>query len=470
MIRYISYHDISRPLALPPLAPPTVAPPIPPLMTDDTHKVPQSRLARLAHLARAGARTGVSMLKRGDAELDAVRAAAILGQLRGLATKLGQMISYVDGVVPPEHREAYERGMARLQASTPQSSPDEIRALLLSELGRPLEELFDAWEDQPIASASIGQVHRATLHDGRRVAVKVQHPGIADAIEADLSNARLMEMAFAMLGGRKFESKRLLAELRERFREELDYSLEARRQTIFRQIHGDDPEIVIPEVIASHSTSRVLTTTFIEGHPFAWAAEAPPELRRRYAEILWRFVYRANLVGGLFNADPHPGNYLFLEDGRVAFLDFGCVQPIPEDRRLTALTMHRAANQGDMDTFDQHARILLALQGGRYEEMALDYVHASFRTITDSPFHLTRDYSTALIEQFKAMTVELMRGKDDNYVPMAPGVLFINRLQFGFYSVLARLDTVADYRATEQRYLDEANTTGPRFWELETTS
>ncbi len=431
---------------------------MPDMGDDNKHqKVPRGRLGRLARLARAGARTGVAMLRpEHDATKSAQATAKALGQLRGLATKVGQMASYVDGVIPPEHRQAYEDNMARLQNATPRSAPEEIKALIEQELGKPLDELFADWEEEPLASASIGQVHRATLHDGRRVAVKVQHPGIIEAIEADLKNTTMMDVAARMAGMGKFEPGRLFEEAKARFREELDYTHEAAGQRLFATLHADDPQIVIPKIIDSHSSKRVLTSDLLTGVSFEEAQQAPEALRSVWAGVLWRFVYRSMLWGGVFNADPHPGNYLFYDDGRVGFLDFGCLQHIPEYRRQAAVRMHQASQDDDQTSFEAGARTMLHLQGGLYEEMALDYARQCFRPLEESPFRITRQYAGSLVERMKEMTVELRRNKDAQYVAMPDGFLFINRLQFGFYSVLARLDAPVDYATIEAGILPEA--------------
>jgi predicted unusual protein kinase regulating ubiquinone biosynthesis (AarF/ABC1/UbiB family) len=426
-------------------------------LMDEERKIPKGRISRLARFASAGARTGLTLLRKGgDANDSARKTAAILGQMRGVATKLGQMASYVDGVVPPEHREAYEKQMAKLQASTPRSAPAQIRLAIERDLGAPLDTLFSEWSDAPIASASIGQVHRAVLMDGRTVAVKVQHPGIRAALEADLKNAGILEMALSTVGMGKFDSKRLLAETREKFLEELDYALEARRQIRFAAIHAGDPTIQIPAVIEGLSGGTVLTTEFVSGQSFNEACAASETQRRAWAQTLWRFVYKGNLVGGMFNADPHPGNYLFGPDGRIAFLDFGCVQPLTEAKRLSAVSMHQAAACHDWDLFFEGAKDMLGSRGGLYEELVKTYLRDCFRPVSDSPFRITREYSAGLVEQFKAMTNELRKSKNDDFVPLPPGILFINRLQFGFFSVLARLDAEVDYCAVERQFLAEA--------------
>lgn len=425
-------------------------------MADDT-PLPRSRLGRLARLARVGARSGAQLLLDREGDGAARKAAEALGQLRGMATKVGQMASYVDGVVPEQHRGAYEKWMKGLQAAAPRSSAADIRRLVEEQLGAPIDRLFAEWDDAPAASASIGQVHRARLDDGRAVAVKVQHPGIISAMDSDLRNAGLVEGTLARMAGmRKFNSKEVLDEIRDRFREELDYRLEARRQTQFADLFADDTRVYVPAVIESHSADRVLTTEWAEGERFDAACAAPEPERAAWCRTLWRFVYKSNLVGGLFNADPHPGNYFFRDDGRVTFIDFGCIQPLTDERRLKATAIHLAAHARDRDAFAQASRVLLNLRGGAYEPRALAYLEVCFRPLFESPFRMTRPFVVELVDSMKSLIVDFRKTDEDGYVPLPDGMFFINRLQFGFYSLIARLDAEVDYVAVEQGFLPES--------------
>ncbi len=416
-------------------------------------KLPTGKMQRLSKLASIGARTGASLLFSRDGKAAAEHAADVLGSMRGIAAKIGQMASYVDGIVPEAHRDAYERALKGLRSAAPTSSPEAIRLLVERELGAPIDKLFAEWSVQPMASASIGQVHRARLHDGREVAVKAQHPGIESAVETDLTNAGLLEGMVSMLGPRALNSKQVYEEVATRFREELDYTLEAERQRAFASIHRGDPHIRIPYVIAERSSKRVLTTELVFGKSLEEAAQESPELRKLYCEVLWRFVYKANLVGGLFNADPHPGNYLFGQAGQIAFLDFGCVQPIPQERVLQARKLHVAARRGDVAGFEQSARQLLYTRGGPYERAAIDYVRRCFAPLLSSPFHITRAYATEVVQGVYDLKQHVLH---DSFVALPPGMIFMTRLQFGFYSVLARLDVPADYRGVESKVFAEA--------------
>ncbi len=424
-------------------------------MAKDDSGVPTGRLGRFVKLAGVGARASVDMLGRRGSEKVAERAAEVLGNLRGLAAKLGQTASYVDGFVPETHRTIYEKALGALRTAAPHSSTDAIRALVEAELGAPIERLFARWADEPFASASIGQVHRAELPNGQAVAVKVQHPGIDRAIESDLSNVSLLEGFVGVLGPRALDTGAVLEEVKTRFREELDYRLEAERQEQFRALHAADPLISIPRVVRERSARRVLTMDLVKGATLEEAALASPELRSSYAETLWRFVFKGNLVGGMFNADPHPGNYLFQPDGSVTFLDFGCVQPIRADRLEAARELHRAALVKDEPRFLRAAAVILESKGGSYEAAATAYSRRCFEPVFASPFRITPEFASSLVHEIKSVKEQIF-AKDKSFVQLPSGMLFMNRLQFGFYSVLARLDVTVDYAEVERRFLREA--------------
>jgi len=424
-------------------------------MAKDESGVPIGRLGRFVKLAGVGARASVDMLSRRGSEKVAERTAEVLGNLRGLAAKLGQTASYVDGFVPETHRAVYEKALGALRTAAPHSSPSAIRAQVEEELGAPLERLFASFSEAPFASASIGQVHRAELPNGQAVAVKVQHPGIDGAIESDLSNVSLLEGFVGALGPRALNSGAVLEEVKTRFREELDYRLEAERQEQFRALHGGDPTIAIPRVIRERSARRVLTMELVQGATLEEAASASPELRRCYAETLWRFVFKGNLVGGMFNADPHPGNYLFQPNGAVTFLDFGCIQPIEGDRLEAARQLHRAALSRDEPAFRRAAAVILESKGGSYEAAATAYSRRCFEPVFASPFRITTEFASSLVSEIKTVKDQLW-AKDKSFVQLPSGMLFMNRLQFGFYSVLARLDVSVDYAEVERRFLSEA--------------
>ncbi|MBX3186385.1 MAG: AarF/ABC1/UbiB kinase family protein [Labilithrix sp.] len=426
--------------------------------------VPKGRLGRMARLAALGLKTGAgAVLARAtgndDGKAVADQAAEVLGNLRGLAAKVGQMASYVDGLVPESKRDAFEASLRVLRAQAPRSSAAAVKRVVEDELGAPLDRLFASFDDEPIASASIGQVHRARLHDdvmgGVEVAVKVQHPGIRKAVESDLANAGILEGMGAMLGSRRFDSKAHLAIIRERFREELDYALEAERLSAFRRLHEGDPTIRVPALVAERSAASVITTELVRGRSFEEAAEADEASRRAWAETLWRFVFKGNLVGGMFNADPHPGNYLFDDEGRITFLDYGCIQVIPEKKRGYARALHRAALVRDEDDFAERVSLLLDAKPGALEVEARAYSRLCFEPLFASPYRITRGYAASLVGAMKTLAMAARKLPDDEIFTMPAEMLFMNRLQFGFYSVLARLDVEVDYAAVERAFLPD---------------
>lgn len=419
--------------------------------------LPTGRLGRLARMAALGARTGAGLvLSRSDrADAIAEHAAEVLGTMRGLAAKVGQMASYVDGLVPEAQRDAFERALGTLRSAAPTSPYGAIREVVEEELGAPIDRLFARFEEVPFASASIGQVHRATLDDGREVAVKVQHPGIARAIASDLDNASVIEPLVRAMGGRKLDSARIVREVRARFEEELDYRREAAQQEAFATHFAERKEVVVPRIVGSRSARRVMTSELARGVDLdAASARADESERAAWARTLWTFTLESVVRLGRFNADPHPGNFLFDEDGRVVFLDFGCVQPLEPHRRAAWRDAHLAAVARDERAFRAAAARLLGTRGGDYERVVIDYTRHCYEPIFGSPFRITRAYAADVVARTQTMKQEMFFAKDGSVVPFPPELVFVNRLQFGFYSVLARLDCELDYAALERPILE----------------
>jgi predicted unusual protein kinase regulating ubiquinone biosynthesis (AarF/ABC1/UbiB family) len=423
-------------------------------MPDDA-KIPGSRLGRLARLAAMGVRSGASLLSDRKGTSAAEHAADVLGNLRGLAAKVGQMASYVDGLVPEGQAGAFETSLKALQAQAPRSSPAAIRLLVEEDLRAPIDARFVEWDDVPIASASIGQVHRARLHDGRQVAVKVQHPGIARAVESDLSNASLLGSFVDVLGGKRFEAGAMIEVLRTRFREELDYAREAESLLAFTRLHAGDLTVRVPELIAECSTARVLTTVLARGATFDEACAADVAERQAWARTLWRFVFKGMLVGGMLNADPHPGNYIFHDDGRVTFLDYGCIQSIA-DRRAQAVRNHRAALARNEAEFAAGTIHMVDAKPGPLCDLAVSYTRRCFEPLFNPPFHFTKAFAASMVGGMHEMALLARKVPSHQFFTMPPEMVFVNRLQFGFYSVLARLDVEVDYASVERAFLPAA--------------
>jgi predicted unusual protein kinase regulating ubiquinone biosynthesis (AarF/ABC1/UbiB family) len=247
-----------------------------------------------------------------------------LGNMKGAIMKAGQMMSFIAEGLPPEAQAA----LATLQAEVPPMAPSLAESVVEQELGGPPERLFLDWVPVPVAAASIGQVHRAVTRDGREVAVKVQYPGVDVAIKSDLDNAELLYGMIASVTQRNLDVKGVVDELRARMGDQLDYRIEAVHQTEFADRYADHPFIRIPRVVPELSARRVLTSEWVDGLRWAEFEEtATEEQRQRAAEILFRFAQGSIWQHGVFNGDPHPGNYRIQpEDGMITFLDFGLVK------------------------------------------------------------------------------------------------------------------------------------------------
>lgn len=419
-------------------------------------KLPKGRLERIAKLARMGAGTGIGLVTGRSAEALAEQATDILASMRGLAAKIGQMASTVEGILPESLEASFSSAMSRLRDNTDTSPFEEIAATVERELGDSPEKLFLEFDPTPMASASIGQVHRARLPSGLAVAVKVQHSGIERAMENDLSNVRLVERMAGTIVPKGLDVDRVFDEVAARFREELDYRIEAKHQIRLSRLHEATPGVKIPEVVTSHSSQRVITTELCAGRSFDEVLrDASPEERCGYATTLWRFVFRSILVGGEFNADPHPGNYLFADSPKVTFLDFGCVQRLSEGRRQAARRVHEAAVRRDESDFAVALRELLPTKGGAFEDFVRTHTRRAFEPIFASPFRMNAPYLRRLLVEARDAKFDLLRARD-TVTAFPPELALMNRLQFGFYSLLARLDVELDYAALQREILAEA--------------
>ena len=318
-------------------------------MADDS-KIPKGRVRRSAKLgsviggqgARYAGTKASNLIRSGDSaqeKLDdrhmetAMKMVEALGQMKGAAMKIGQFASFIDTeFIPEEYRETYQEQLAKLRTDAPSMPWEDVVEVLEEEYdGAPLDEMFASIEHEAVAAASIGQVHRAELLDGRKVAVKIQYPGVAEALESDLRNAgMLVHLARALAPG--LDAKEVVKELRERVLEELDYEYEAQNQRSFARAYRGHPFIFVPDVITRLSRRKVLVTEFVEGIGFDEVKELPQEERSRFGEIIFRGSFGSIYHLQHFNADPHPGNYILMDDGRIAFLDFGMTKKLDREQ------------------------------------------------------------------------------------------------------------------------------------------
>lgn len=440
-------------------------------MTEEPPFLPGSGLlSRLRSAGRVGASAARLAARRllgrsGAVDGDLGEAmAAELDRMKGMAMKVGQVLSYIDGVLPEEAQTA----LRSLQRGVTSMPPEEARRVVEEALGAPVDALFDAWEDDPAAAASLGQVHRARLRDppvggadpseeraAGPVAVKIQYPGVADDIDEDFGRLRLLGRVASLPTA--VDGLAIVEELRARVGEECDYRREADAQDAFRRAFADDPRVTIPAVVRSRTAETVLTTSWAEGRSlYEMAADADEEERRAVAATLLRFAHRSFFELCAINADPHPGNYLFprpgtaVRPGSVVFLDFGCVRRfdpafVEAERRIA-----RAVVDGRRREFRD-----AVVEAGRVPEAA------GF----DWALHwkvLRHQYGPYLDERFHFDTEWVREGMalngpgNPNLVRLRfpPEWVWLQRLQWGLHAVLARLGAEGAFRDLFLRCLD----------------
>src|SRR3954449_5224164 len=282
-----------------------------------------------------------------------------LGQMRGAAMKIGQVLSTVDfTAIPESEREEFKRTLAALRDDVPPLPFKAIEKLLKEELDMPLAEAFDDFEEQAFAAASIGQVHRATTKDRKRVAVKIQYPGIAEAVETDLRNAQLLFPLIKRLAP-GLDVKALARELTERIADELDYEVEAQNHRAMARAWRNHPFVYVPPVDTKLSRRRILVTEFIEGRRFEEVKQLPDAERDRFGEIVFRFFFGTLRHTRRAAGDPHPGHYLLLADGRVGFLDFRLLRLVDADYLAQERQLAQAVSRGEA----QRVHALMAALG-----------------------------------------------------------------------------------------------------------
>lgn len=441
-------------------------------MDERAKSIPTSRLRRTAKLGglvgSQGARlyaTKAANLARDDegrraaAERRQLKAAEhildVLGTMKGAAMKVGQVASFVDtGTLPPEFHARLEAKLAELRDSAPRVSFKDMRKVVERELEAPLEEVFEEFEEEAFAAASIGQVYRARLHDGRKVAVKVQYPGIAQAVRSDLQNMGLI-MRAAKLFAPAMDAKAMAAEIRERLTEELDYQLESETHRRFSRTWRGHPFVYVPDVVTSLSSERVLVTEYVEGVGFDEVKALPQEDRDRFGEIVFRFFCGSLYRTRHFSADPHPGNYVLMEDGRVAFLDFGMAKKLSPAQMAAELRVLRAGLEGDA----LELRAALSAMGFFPPDdpvVTAEGVMAHFKAAAgwfgeDHEFTITRSYVRDVfitVSDPRSPFFDIMKRQT-----MPPEAMFARRMETLTLAVLGQLEATANWHRIAREWL-----------------
>jgi predicted unusual protein kinase regulating ubiquinone biosynthesis (AarF/ABC1/UbiB family) len=419
--------------------------------------IPTSRVRRSAQLGRLAAEqaarqmgTRAANLTRDEEEQQAALArrqletaeqiVAALGTMKGAAMKLGQVMSFLDvGLVPEEFREDFQAKLAELRDAAPKVSFKDMKGVIEGEFDEPLDELFESFDPVPIAAASIGQVYKARLHDGRDVAVKVQYPGVAAAVRADLQNLglilRLMKRVAPGL-----DPKAMAQEIRLRIGEELDYELEAANQRTLARLFRGHPFIYVPEVVTRLSREKVIVSEFVSGRGFEELKQLPQEERNRFGEIVFRFYFGCMYRHHQFSGDPHPGNSMLLDDGRMAFLDFGLFKRLPPAIADLELEVQRLGVEG------RGEELLDTLHRGGFVQDTSRYtpggILAQFRDFTwwytvDGEVELTPEIATKVMIEMSDPRSSYFAQMRHETLP--PDHLFGRRLEVLTLAVMSQL-------------------------------
>jgi predicted unusual protein kinase regulating ubiquinone biosynthesis (AarF/ABC1/UbiB family) len=421
-----------------------------------------SRTARLASLPlgaagratvgigkRLGGRTAdevtVEMQRRTAEQLFAV-----LGQLKGGAMKFGQALSVFEAAFPEDLAKPYREALTKLQEAAPPMPAETTHRVLAHQLGQDWRRRFTAFGDRPAAAASIGQVHRATWADGRTVAVKVQYPGAGPALLADLSQLSRFARMFAALSP-GLDVKPLLAELKARIVEELDYSLEAEAQRTFARAYAADPEILVPRVVAS--APKVLVTEWIDGRPLSSVIATGTQAERdRAGYLLATLHFSAPCRARMLHADPHPGNFRILADGRLGVVDFGAVNRLPGGLPEPIGRLCRLALDGDAQAVLGGLRAEGFVRPGVEIDApsVLDYVLPMLEPLAGPTFRFTRPWMRQQAARIADPRNEAARV--GRLLNLPPSYLLIHRVTIGSIGVLCQLGAEAPYRSIVARW------------------
>jgi predicted unusual protein kinase regulating ubiquinone biosynthesis (AarF/ABC1/UbiB family) len=385
----------------------------------------------------------------------------VLGELKGGAMKLGQALSIFEAALPPELAGPYRATLTRLQESAPPLPTRTVYGVLESDLGPDWRERFTEFDDKPAAAASIGQVHKARWHDGRPVAVKIQYPGAGRALLSDFTQLSRVARLFATLMP-GLEVKPLLDELRARIAEELDYKLEAASQQAFADAYAGDPDIYVPDVVTV--TDHVLVTEWMDGTPLSKIiSDGSQEERDRAGLLFVRFLFSGPARAGLLHADPHPGNFRMLADGRLGVLDFGAVDRLPEGMPPFIGRLLRLVHEGtDLKPVEEELRQQGFLRPGVSVDM--DALHAFLAPMAEPSrgerFKFSRDW---LRGEATRMT-DPRSANLSRRLNLPPSYLLIHRVTTAGTGVLCQLECEGPFRAEVLKwipgYLDTGSADG----------
>jgi len=374
-----------------------------------------------------------------------------MGDMKGAVMKFGQILSLMSGMVPDE----MAAQLATLQASAPPMAYSLVEEVFQREYGAAPNRVFRHFEHKPFAAASIGQVHRAQLRDGTPVAVKVQYPGVREAIEHDLANVGLMVgLAGAISHG--LDAGPIIADLKEGILAELDYLAEAANQQHFYEQFQGHAFIRVPRVYHELTTSHVLVQELLRGEPFSAALEMTQDERNRIGEIIFRYSFGSIYRYSLFNGDPHPGNYILLPDGAVAFVDYGCVARFSDEAIAGFKRIIRALTADDREEWRralEDVGILKEHAPFTTDEL-WDHMHWYWAPILSDELTFTPELAGEMVRRNTQTTGE--GGRINSWCNVPEGMIFLTRINFGLSGLLAQLRAHGPWRRIVAEYIDGA--------------
>jgi predicted unusual protein kinase regulating ubiquinone biosynthesis (AarF/ABC1/UbiB family) len=327
-----------------------------------------------------------------------------------------------------------------------------VEAVFANAYGAKPGDVFRDFERKPFAAASIGQVHRAKLTDGTPVAVKVQYPGVREAIEHDLANVGLM-IGLGSMVARGLDAGAIIRDLKEGIRGELDYLHEAASQQQFYDHFEGHAFIKVPRVYHELTTDTVLVQEYIEGKSFSLARTWSQPERDRLGEIIYRFCFGSLYRHRLFNGDPHPGNYLLLDDGSVAFVDYGCVADFSNETVEAFKVLIRALLAEDHEAWRAATEAVGILRPGApfSTEDLYDHMHWYWAPILDEQVTFTPELAGEMVRR-NTQTGGL-GGQINRWCNVPEGMVFLTRINFGLAGLFAGLNATGPWRGIVEEYV-----------------
>jgi predicted unusual protein kinase regulating ubiquinone biosynthesis (AarF/ABC1/UbiB family) len=378
---------------------------------------------------------------------------AQLGHMKGALMKIGQLVSFIAEGLPDNVQET----LASLQADVPPMSPSLAESVISEDLGASPDRLFLHWDPLPVAAASIGQVHKAVLRDGREVAVKVQYPGLAATLDSDLADAKRLHRLFSMVALKSLDMTTMVNELRERMHEELDYELEASRQQRFHERYLGHPFLAVPAVHPEFSSRRVLTSDWVDGMDWAtFEASADYDLKQVIGEALFRFQQGAIYRAREFNADPHPGNYRFHADGRITLLDFGLAKRWTQQEIDSLWPLIGPLLAGDAEgAVEQMVTAgFLAPDHGLDPQHVWEYVSTPYEPFLVDEFEFSREFTRDALGRIADISGPY--ADVINSLTLPPSFILLDRVVWGVAAILGRLGARNRWRAILAEYREDA--------------